>query len=104
MKLIIKRDQDKGFLGGISFILHAQVKLTNEEQELIKKYKSHKEVLYSKGEKHYTIGDLVDGIRDKCKDVTIMLNNENVYKEACTNFKTLLTIMASFGGEEIIEF
>lgn len=42
MKLIIKRDQDKGLLGGISFILKARVELTPEESDLIKRYKAHK--------------------------------------------------------------
>ena len=105
MKLIIKRDQDKGFLGGISFILEAQVVLTPEEEELVKKYKAHNEVLYTIGEREaYTIKDLLNGVRDKCKDVTILLNHEKVYKEACNYFKTLLEVMASFGGEEVIEF
>ena len=104
MKLIIKRDQDKGFLGGISFVLEARVVLTPEEEELVKKYKAHKEVLYTKGDIHYTINDLLQGVRDKCKDISILLNNEDVYKEACNHFKTLLGVMASFGGEEVIEF
>lgn len=102
MKLIIKRDQDKGFLGGISFILEAQVVLTPEEKELVKKYKAHNEILYTK--EAYTIKDLLNGVRQKCKDVTILLNGEKVYKEACNYFKTLLEVMASFGGEEVIEF
>ena len=32
MKLIIKRDQDKGFFGGISFVLEARVQLTPQEK------------------------------------------------------------------------
>jgi hypothetical protein len=36
MKLIIKRDQDRGLLGGINFILEARVSLDPEE-ELVKK-------------------------------------------------------------------
>ena len=104
MKLIIKRDQDKGFLGGMSFVLDARVQLTEEEADLVKKYKAHKEVLYMKGNLRYTINDLLNGVRDKCKDIAVLLNNEEVYKEACEHFKTLLEVMASFGGEEVIEF
>jgi len=33
-----------------------------------------------------------------------LLNNEEVVKGACKDFKTLLEVMASFGGEEVIEF
>lgn len=104
MKLILKREQDKGFLGGISFVLEARVVLTPQEEELVKKYKAHKEVLYTTGDRHYTINDLLQGTRDKCKDITILLNNEEVYKDACSHFKTLLEVMSSFGGEEVIEF
>jgi len=105
VKLIIKRDQDRGFMGGMSFILEARVELTPSEQELVKKYKAHKQVLISKGDKYaYTIDSLINGLREKCKDVSIMLENEEVIKDACKNFKTLLMVMASFGGEEVLEF
>lgn len=104
MKLIIKRDQDRGFLGGINFVLEARVELTPEEEELVKKYKAHREIIYTKRERPYTIGDLLSGVRDKFKDITLLLNNEEVYKEACKNFKTLLEVMASFGGEEATEY
>jgi len=104
MKLILKRDQDKGVFGGISFTLDARVVLEPTEEELVKKYKAHKEVLCTKGNTPYTINDLLSGMKDKCKDITILLNNEEVYKEACNHFKTLLQVMASFGGEEVIEF
>jgi len=104
MKLLIKRNQDTGFMGGISFILEAKVELTQEESELVKKYKAHKEVLYSAGNRQYTINDLLSGSRDKCKDITILLNNEEVYKNACVHFKTYLEVMRSFGGEEVIEY
>lgn len=103
MELIIRRSQDKGLLGGMSFILYAKVRLTQEEEDLVKKYKAHKEVLYTKGEQRYTIGTLLNGVNEKCKDIGVLLNNEQVYKEACEYFKTLLKVMASFGGEEVIE-
>ena len=34
----------------------------------------------------------------------ILLNNEQVIKDACANFKTLLGVMATFGGEEVVDF
>jgi len=104
MKLIIKRDQDKGFLGGMSFVLDARVELTPEEEGLVKKYKAQKEVLFTEANKHYTISDLLKGVRGKCKDVSILLHNEEVYKKACADFRLLLDVMASFGGEETSEF
>ena len=104
MELLIKKEQDKGMLGGIKFALHVKVKLTSEEEELVKKYKAHKEVLFSKGEIPYTIGDLIGGRKDKCKDVSVMLNNERVYINACETLKILLDTMKSFGGVSKYEF
>lgn len=102
MQLKIRRNQDKGFLGGISFVLGARVELTPAEAELIKKYKVHKQVLLS--ERSWTIGDLIDGVTLKCKDVGAILNDEEILKNICKVFKDYLTVMASFGGEEIFEF
>jgi len=99
MKLIIKRDQDKGFMGGMKFIVSFRVELTPEESELIKKYKAHKEALTyrEKGGVEIPglkIGDLVNGVSYKAKDITTLLNNEEVIKEACQSFKDYLEVMA----------
>ena len=106
MKLIIRRDQDVGLLGGISFVLTARVELTSEEEALIKKYKAHRAVLFvgSNGNREYTIEHLVTGVRDKCKDISVLLANEELYKEVAARFKIFLEVMQSFGGEEVIEF
>ncbi len=50
------------------------------------------------------IGDLVNGVSYKAKDISMLLNNEEVIKEACQSFKNYLEVMASFGGEEVIEY
>jgi hypothetical protein len=51
-----------------------------------------------------TVGNLVQGKTYELEDVTTLLNNEAVIKGACDDFKNLLIVMASFGGEEVIEF
>lgn len=116
MELILKRDQDKGMLGGIKFTLEAKAVLTAEEQELVKKYKANKYVLFdSKEQSHlggfinvgpisYTINDLAVGIKDKVKDVSILLQKEQVLIEACKNLKNALDVMKSFGGEYRVIF
>lgn len=104
MELIIKRNQDKGFLGGMKFILEAKVILTEDEKALIKKYKANKEILFSSGGKNYTFDDLVYGIKDKVKDVSILQKNEDVYIGACEHLKLLLEVMKSFGGEYKLTF
>lgn len=109
MELLIKRDQDKGMLGGIKFVLEARAILTEEENELVKKYKAHKFVLFNSATQknffmdsvniEYTINDLISGVKDKVNDVTILLQKERIYIEACKNLKTALDVMKSFGGD-----
>jgi len=99
MELIIKRNQDKGFLSGVKFILEAKVNLTEEETTLIKKYKAHKEILFKSSNHNYTINDLTIGIKDKVKDISILQKNEGIYIDACKYLKQLLEVMKSFGGE-----
>lgn len=112
MKLFIKREQAKGFLGGVKFELNARVELNNEEAELVKKYQVEKEVLLKKevdflGSKipiDITIGSLVAGQKFKCNEVPQVVMYEIEVKEACKTFKTRIDIMKSFGGEEVIEY
>jgi hypothetical protein len=116
MELVLKRDQDKGMLGGIKFTLEARAILTSEEQELVKKYKADKYVLFdSKEQSHlggfinigpisYTINDLMAGTKDKVKDVSLLLQKEEVLIEACKNLKNALDVMKSFGGEYRVIF
>lgn len=112
MILKIVRDQSKALLGGINFELKAQVELTSEEAELIKKYKAHKEVLLSKemnllGNKFdiaIKIADLVDGQAFKCKDIAQILETEENVKEACKSMKNYIMVMKSFGGQDTYEF
>ncbi len=49
------------------------------------------------------IQDLVKGRTQEVDDVETLLNNEEVIKSACQAFKDLLSVMSSFGGEEVIE-
>ena len=114
MKLIIKRDQkaQTGIFGGHKgyvFILSYRVELTPEEQALVAKYRAEdypltyitrQDVKIPKD----TIKTLTQGVTEELKDIKILLNNEEVVKGACKDFKTLLEVMASFGGEEVIEF
>ena len=114
MKLKIRRDQSevKGLLGGhkgMNFSLFCQVEISQEEQELIDKYKVKDHVLTwrksSEGRQipGLTVQDLVYGKTTVIGDVATLLNNEEVIKGACKDFKNLLMVMASFGGEEVFE-
>lgn len=115
MQLIIKRNQKerKGMLGGhkgMTFLLSCQVELTPEEQALITKYKVEDYPLTYTESRDGTqvpnirLGNLVRGVNYELEDVGTLLSNEEVIKGVCGAFKSLLVVMASFGGEEVIEF
>ncbi len=115
MKLIIKRDQQaqKGIFGGhkgMRFLLSCRVELAPEEKALIEKYKAEDYTLTYTTSRDGTqlpkdtVRSLMQGVSEEVKDITILLNNEEIIKGACKNFKTLLEVMATFGGEEVIEF
>lgn len=115
MKLIIKRNQqaNKGIFGGhkgMTFLLSYRVELSPEEEALVEKYKVEDYTLtYTTSRDGIqlpknTVRRLMQGVSEDVKDITILLNNEEVIKDACKNFKTLLEVMATFGGEEVIEF
>ena len=92
------------------FHLSCRVELTPEEEALITKYKvGYYPLTFTTGRDGIqlpkdTIGSLMQGVSEEVKDITILLSNEQIIKDACKNFKTLLEVMASFGGEEVIEF
>ena len=114
MKLIIKRDQKAktGLLGGhkgMTFVLKARMELTADELELVKRYKMEYHPLTFRTRDGMqtpseTVTSLTQGVEDEVQDITVLLNNEDVYKNACKDFKVLLDVMATFGGEEVIEF
>ncbi|MGB8657730.1 MAG: hypothetical protein WCE90_08100 [Candidatus Zixiibacteriota bacterium] len=114
MRLFIRKEQAKGLLGGVKFELGARVELTNEEAELVKKYKAEKEVLLKKEVKipftgralvfDITIGSLTAGQTFKCNDIAEILEYEKSIKESCEAFKNYIEVMRNFGGEEVIEY
>jgi hypothetical protein len=113
MKLIIRRNQQaqKGVFGGhkgMSFILSCRIELTSEERSLVEKYKAENYPLtFVTRDGHQipsiTVSTLLGGISEEVRDISILLSNEETIKSACQNFKQLLTVMATFGGEEVVE-
>ncbi len=119
MKLILQKDQKGGF-GKNTYILEAKAELTAEEQKNVDKYKVGKTLLYTnladRGSgvlgavsrkltgTEITIDDLVRGKKIELKDIYEIIDLEDQVKEACQQFKLVLETMASFGGDEIIEY
>jgi len=123
MKLLLRRDQKSGLMGGMSFVLSVRADLSQEERSHIAKYKLGNSVLYTKSQImdpgsgllglasrlafkamniSVSVDDLVGGKRVECKDIVEMLAVEDQIKEACRTFKAVLGAAASFGGEEVV--
>lgn len=114
MRLIIRRDQaaKKGVFGGhkgMKFSLSCRVELSEDEKNLVKQYKVGDHVLT--WQEHggprgagLTIQSLINGINNEVDDVATLLSNEEVIKKACGDFKVLLEVMATFGGDEVVEY
>ena len=114
MKLYIKRDQEekKGLFGGskgFSFLLSCRIDLTPEENELVERYKQwdmpvHSYETVNGGVMTWTLNSLKTGKTVSCEGVATLLEDEERIKNACQNVRVILDVMASFGGEELVEF
>lgn len=114
-KLVIKRDQKAQTVSPgntkvcLFFLLSYRVELTPEEQALVAKYRAEDYPLTYTMKQDIkipkdTISTLTQGVVEELEDIKILLNNEEVVKDTCKNFKTLLKVMASSGSEEVFEF
>ncbi len=114
MKLYIARNQEEeiGFFGGskgFNFLLTCRVELNEEEKLLIEKYKQWDIPVYSyqtvnDAIETWSLNEITQGRSVSCAGVVVLIESEELIKEACNNLKVLLGVMATFGGEEIIEF
>ncbi len=119
MKLLLRRSQKSGMLGGQTFVLDVRAELTPEERQNIDKYGLANTLLYSHEAEtagagfigwvatelsalSVTVGDLTKGKRIDCKSILQMLGAEQQIKEAARNFKHVLDAASQFGGEEVV--
>ena len=116
MKLTIRRNQSdvKGLFGGhkgVSFALFAQVAIKPEEKALIERYKVGDYVLAQREIKignnmvphNVTVNGLINGTTTNTDSIAMLQQLEADIKEGCQNLKTMLSVMATFGGEETVE-
>ncbi len=124
MKLLLRRDQKSGLMGGMKFMLDVRAELSDDEKSNIKKYKLGDTMLYERAKMTepgsgligvgwrlafkmtnltVTVDDLSKGKQIECKDIVEMLAVEEQIKEAASTFKSVLKAASSFGGEEVIE-
>ena len=124
MKLLLRRSERTGALGGLIFVLDIRAELTGEETGWIAKYKLGDLQLYSRKARpdvdtgtvtgigllllHHALNltinvrDLVYGKKIECKNILEMLSAEAQVKEAAQNFGSVLRAASQFGGEEVV--
>lgn len=111
MKLRIRREQGKTMLGGINFESTIKIEMSPEEVELIRRYKAHKETIWSRewivlGQKlefKVTVGDLLDGRTFKSRNLLEHVELESALLDACRNLKVGANVMATIGQEQVYE-
>ena len=116
MKLTIRRNQSdvKGLFGGhkgVNFSLYSKVEITPDERALVDRYKVGDWALASRTftigkedhEYSLTVDRLLKGNTETMKDLADLQKWEEDIKESCTTLKNALQVMATFGGEEVIE-
>ena len=124
MKLLLRRGQRDAMLGGKPvFTLDVRADTTDQEKELIKKYKLGDTMLYQSHEIvggsgllgaasklafkavtiNVSVNDLAFGKRVECKDIVEMLAIEDHIKDATRTFADVLRAANGFGGEEAVE-
>lgn len=122
MELLLKKEQKSGIMGGSKFQLTAKAKLTNEEQEAIRKYKLGDTTLYEKPNDgpnmnstmsmlayrftvpRISVNDLVAGKSIEAKDVVEILDAESQLVKAAEVFHQVLSATSTFGSETVHTF
>lgn len=124
MKLLLRRDQRSGMLGGKPvFSIDVRAEISDDERATIKKYKLGETILYATPDNSggsglldavsslayavtaisITVDDLTNGRKVECKNIVEMLGAEVQIKEAAKTFKAVLDAAHQFGGEEVVE-
>lgn len=127
MQLKIRREQAQG-ITAIKFSIDVVADLTNEERELVERYKLWSTVVYSTDQsdfnaeraidgnalalgslimdrltkRRFTIRDMVQGQHIESKDLAELIGAEAQVREACRGLRAYLEAAALFDGTEQI--
>jgi hypothetical protein len=114
MRLVISRNQQamKGMLGGhkgVQFTLAYRLELTSEETELVRTYKLEEYPLTFRSFQGQqaaddTVANMVGGRSQTLTDVTTLIRNETIIKDACDQLPQLFDVVRTFGGDEVVEY
>jgi hypothetical protein len=94
---------------GVEFTLSYRLELSSEELELVQRYKLDGYTLTWRtldGNRlpDDTIANMLQGRAQTVRDVTTLLGNEEIVKNACDALPTLFEVVRSFGGDEVISY
>lgn len=129
MKLLLRRSQKSGMLGGTKYTLYVRAQLSEEESSLVKHNHLAGELLVyherdtgpglfsaakSKGgltdfvvskmrDTELTVAKLIEGAELSCENVAQLLAVEDQVKGAALTLKAYLDAAAKFGGEEVLD-
>jgi len=113
MQLAIIRDQadKRGMLGGhkgVNFSLYYELRLTEHERQLVERYRLGTyaltfQTLRGQEMPGTTVAQAMQGQMRTMESVAVLVKNEKVIKEAVEDFKILLDVASTFGGEDVIE-
>jgi nitrogen regulatory protein PII len=128
MQLKLRRSQKSGLTGSAIFILDVMAELSNDEAELVKKYKLQKLIVYSSeaadqnaamasagsvkalggmmldrlSKRSFSMNDLINGQHLECKDLNEVISTEHQVHQACKNIASYLETAKLFDGSELI--
>jgi hypothetical protein len=102
----------KGMLGGhkgVKFTLSYRLELTPDESGLVERYKLSEypvtwKTLQGTQMPDDTIANMIAGRTQTVSDVTTLLNNEGVIKNACDSLPPLFEVVRTFGGDEVVDY
>jgi len=129
MRLVIRRDQandqfDQASVTGIPsehkgkrYSLYVKVEITGEERALLDRYQAGGEVIVNfiatkssatESSLEFApvvirINGLVNGQNMELNDLSAMCELETAIRHGCNTLKLLLSLLSTFGGEEIVE-
>jgi hypothetical protein len=94
---------------GVSFTLAYRLELTPEEAELVSRYKLSDYAVTWKSVQGSqvpddTIANMIAGRSQTISNVTTLLKNESVVKDACDNLPPLFEVVRTFGGDEVVDY
>jgi hypothetical protein len=116
MRLAIRRQQNeqtdrRGRSEGVDFVFSCQLELDANEHAVATKYDrldyAIGQITDRNGEPResiITVERLLDGLTLTTRYVSDAQETESTIREGCEEFKSLLSIWQSYGGEEVIEF